>query len=189
MLVFILSAAAILFGPGPTNALLCIAGASRGIAASLRFIVGAALAYIVSISALRAGGGAVIEAVPYIGSVVRVMIAAYLVFLATQVWRAGTASGAGDDKPVTLRQIVIATLLNPKCFVFAFVIFPTHTSVPEELTYMALFTTIMAAATLSWAIVGATIGKATHGHGRKIFYRVAASALGVLAVFILASIL
>jgi len=88
--LFVLATAlAVLAAPGPTNALLAMSGAMRGVRRSLVLAPAVAAGYLISVTLLRLALGPAIAAAPVAGRILRLLIGAYLFF-----WRSD--SGARD---------------------------------------------------------------------------------------------
>ncbi|MGJ5175736.1 LysE family translocator [Bradyrhizobium oligotrophicum] len=184
--IFVLSAAALLATPGPTNTLLATAGAGRGVRASVHLLLAELSGYLLAILTLRVVLGPVIATTPIVGHALRVAVVLYLLHLAVALWRHGSASAA-DVAPVTFRRVLITTLLNPKAIIFAFTLLPPA----DEAARLLPFLIALGCSTMliggGWIALGATL---RHGLGRAVpallGYRCSAAALALLACVILA---
>ncbi|MDU6750805.1 MAG: hypothetical protein E6447_24460, partial [Bradyrhizobium sp.] len=67
LLTFVLSTAALLATPGPTNTLLATAGASRGARASAHLLLAELAGYLLAILLLRVVLGPVLATAPLVG--------------------------------------------------------------------------------------------------------------------------
>ena len=104
--LFLLAVLTILGTPGPTNTLLATAGATAGLRASLPLLLAELSGYLISIGLIRAVLGPILAAVPMLAIVLKVAVAAYLVWIAVEVWRKAphTENGASHHVPARLRR-------------------------------------------------------------------------------------
>ena len=181
--IYVLAVATILGTPGPTNTLMATAGATQGIARSLNLLIGELSGYLLAISIIRVVLGPVVATVPAIGIALKVIVAIYLVWLAIKVWRsAGTLTV--DRAPVTLLDVFITTLFNPKALIFALTVIPAEH--PALHWYLIGFAGLVIVAGGSWIVIGRvlTIAAGRHAH---IVPRAASVVLVGFAAFILRS--
>jgi len=157
-LAFILAAFALLATPGPTNTLLATSGAAAGFKRSLPLIIAEIVGYMVSISVLALVVGPLVHGSHALGVALRVACGIYLLYAAWRLWREGAAALA-SDAPVKFRRVLVATLLNPKGIVFAFVIVPHYAVGAPALAapYMAGLAALIAVAGGGWVALGAGI--------------------------------
>src|SRR5207244_1852181 len=93
-----------------------------GVRRSLRLLPAELAGYLLSIATLTLVLGPRIAAQPMLGRGLRLASGAWLAVVAVRLWRSG-AQGRRVES-VTIRHVLVTTLLNPKGLVFAFVIFP-----------------------------------------------------------------
>jgi threonine/homoserine/homoserine lactone efflux protein len=187
VIVFVLAVAAILAMPGPTNALLCTSAGLVGIRRSLRLILAEIAGYLVTITAIISFAGPIILAIPTLGIAVRLMLVAYLLLLAWRLWRTDPSPQNGDAHIVTIAQVFVATLLNPKALVFAFTVFPPFATPMAALPHMAAFTATVAVVACGWLVLGGMVGRVAQGRWNRFLPRAAAAVIGVLASIIASS--
>lgn len=146
-----------LAAPGPTNTLLTTSGAAAGVTKSLPLIIAAALGYVISTSLVALIFGPLAHASRALDVGLRVVCGLFLLYAAWRLWREGGA--ALDDKPVSFRRVLIATSLNPKGIVFAFVIVPylRDALIQPSLPYMGALAALVVPAALAWIGVGAAL--------------------------------
>ncbi|UFZ01685.1 LysE family transporter [Bradyrhizobium ontarionense] len=186
LLIFVLSAAALLATPGPTNTLLATAGASRGVRYSVHLLLAELAGYLLAILTLRVVLGPVIATAPLVGHALRVAVVLYLLHLAVALWRHGGASVV-DVAPVTSRRVLITTLLNPKAIIFAFTLLPSAADAASLLPFLIAlgFSTMLIGG--GWLLLGATLRRGLGGLvPATLGYRCSAAALALLACVILA---
>lgn len=170
-LLFFLAALALLAAPGPTNTLLATSGATGGMRASLPSIGAALAAYLVAIAAYRLALAPLFAAHPVAGATLKVLVALYVVWLAIRIWRSATRVG---NSPPGMRDVFVATLLNPKGLIAALTILPADG--PAMPWYLAVFAAIVVVAGFGWALLGRVLANAA-GEGYRTFVPRAASVL------------
>jgi threonine/homoserine/homoserine lactone efflux protein len=185
-LAFVLAVLALLAVPGPTNTLLATSGAAAGFNRSLHLLVAENVGYLISIAVLTLAVGPVVNASHAARIELQVACALFLFYAAWKLWREG-ASTITSEKPVSFRRVLIATLLNPKAAVFAFVIVP-HLSrgefvraAPYMLSLMALIGMLGALWIGGGTAMRAGARSTLHGGWAR---RAGALALGLFAVLI-----
>lgn len=186
-ILFALAVLAVLGTPGPTNTLLATAGAAVGLRRALPLIAAEAAGYSIAILTLGLALGPVLAGAPWLAMALRLAVGAYLLVLAWRLWRRGgtrLATGA----VVTLRQVFVTTLLNPKALVFALGILPFEAGRAVWPAYMLGFLLLLAAVATGWIATGALLGGAAgrRGWGGAV-PRVGAAAVGCFALLLLVS--
>jgi threonine/homoserine/homoserine lactone efflux protein len=149
---FLLAILALLFAPGPTNAVMASAGSDRA-AAAWPFIAAELAGYAVGIGA----GGVLllplIDAWAPAGVLLKLTVAAWLVFAGWRLWRAG---GAGPRPRVDPGQAFAVTALNPKCLVLAVAVIPWGQ--PALAGYLATLAVVIVLSGATWFFAGRAIG-------------------------------
>ena len=104
--------------PGPNNAMLLASGANYGFLRTVPPIAGIALGCVVMLLLVGLGLGQAFVAVPWLYGVLRIVGAAYLLWLAWHIARAGPmAVRDGSGRPMTLVQGMAFQWVNPKAWV------------------------------------------------------------------------
>jgi threonine/homoserine/homoserine lactone efflux protein len=152
---FALAVLFLLITPGPTNTLLLTAGASSGLRA-LRLIPAEVAGYLTTILIVGTLIGDWVRGVPSLAFALRLVIAAYLLYLAIRLWRAGLAIGA-TQQLIGFRDVLVTTLLNPKALLFALGIIPVHAS--GSLAYFIAFVAMVIGAGSGWAMLGVALAR------------------------------
>ena len=120
-LTFFTATYVLLAMPGPTNTLLATSGAGIGIARSLHLLAAELCGYLLAIALLRLALGPIVSDIPIAALALRVAVTVYILCLAFMLWRVNTRERR-DGAPVRFGQVLLATLLNPKALVFAFLL-------------------------------------------------------------------
>ncbi len=182
-LLFLLAVLTILGTPGPTNTLLATAGATAGIRPSLHLLGAELSGYLIAILVIRVVLSPIIATWPVVGTVLKVMVAVYICWVAVKLWaRPSALTGA---RQVSFRMVFITTLLNPKAIIFALTVIPlTHA---DLWLYFAAFAVCVVICGGGWILLGGAVGAASRGKHQGLIQKVAAVALGGFAGVILAS--
>jgi threonine/homoserine/homoserine lactone efflux protein len=120
-----LAVLALLVSPGPTNALLALAGAQSGLRAGLRLIPAVVLCYLLVIAPLLLWGGVALAQLPLLRPLLTGLAALWVARLAFRLWSLPPTLDQSTAR-VTPSQIAITTLLNPKSLIFGLVLLPSH---------------------------------------------------------------
>lgn len=152
-IAFGIAVLAVLVTPGPTNTLLASSGATIGIVRSLPLLLAEAAGYNASILSLGVFLTPIIAAVPKARLWLSFIVGAYLLVVASKLWR----TGVERVNVISWRDVFITTLFNPKAFVFALAIIPWE--VPNPAPYFIGFCAILAPVGLLWITFGAVVGK------------------------------
>jgi threonine/homoserine/homoserine lactone efflux protein len=179
--IFAVASLTLLITPGPTNILLATSGAIAGVRRSLPLLVSEMGGYLIAILALRQLAGPAIAAAPTFEFALRILVAGYLLYLAMTIWQQGSAKFNADGH-VTFGRVLMTTLLNPKCIIFAFAILPPEIELLDLIPWLvALALMILSVGTL-WIAIGASL---RHGFQSGLtpasVYRMSALALTLLA--------
>ena len=135
---------ALLILPGPTNAILAMA--SQGLTAGravmlLGTVVAAYLAIVVPASGLA---GPFLNQHPLVAQGVKLASATWVFYLALRLW----GSGSSPTEVVTVRQLAITTLLNPKALIIGLTMMPSAQEVSgidatAALAFVVLFASLI----------------------------------------------
>lgn len=165
-IAFLLAALALLAIPGPTNTLLATAGATLGFRRALRLIPAELAGYTLSILTLALLLGPLALRYPALALALKIGCGLYLARLGCRLWCHDADKMAGE--PIGTRQVLLATLLNPKGLVFAFAILPhlaegrIRQSLPYDLALLAL----IAGVAIGWIALAALAGPHLDNRGR-----------------------
>ncbi|MGV7213980.1 LysE family translocator [Bradyrhizobium sp. UFLA05-112] len=178
---FVAATVSLLAIPGPTNTLLATSGASVGWSRSLHLLVAELAGYLLAILALRALLGPLMIAVPMLGTMLRIVVALYLIHLAVLLWRHGT-DDSGGRAPVTFQRVLITTLLNPKAIIFASTLLPLELGAFDLMPWLVLLAAQIVTIGAAWIALGVSLGRGCDGIGRPaLVYKLSAIVQVVLA--------
>lgn len=149
----------ILLTPGPTNTLLASSGIQVGLRKSLLLIPAEAIGYILAISAWGMLIGKVSATLPLLPTFLKLLSAGYILFLAIKLWRTANQEVVLNQPTIRPRELLCATLLNPKALLFASAIFPTTAWQSQEIyvVHMSSFVGMILPIALFWISVGAVL--------------------------------
>ncbi|MGN5765451.1 LysE family translocator [Acinetobacter calcoaceticus] len=149
----------ILLTPGPTNTLLASSGIQVGLRKSLLLIPAEAVGYIIAITAWGMLIGKVSATLPLLPTFLKLLSAAYIIFLAIKLWRTANQEVVLNQPTIRPKELLCATLLNPKALLFASAIFPAAAWKSQDiyLAHMATFVALILPIALCWICVGAML--------------------------------
>lgn len=172
----------LLLTPGPTNTLMLLAGAERGILRALVLIPVELVAYLAVIVPLALLSQALAEQMAAIRPVVAVAAGAWVLYLACAMWRTAPQPNAGAM--VTAQRLAVTTFLNPKGLIMGLVLLPAAGTAGTAFALLALCIVAVAA---FWALLGCCLPTGKDGATvPPLLRRVAAFWLAGLSVFIVA---
>lgn len=170
----------LLLTPGPTNTLLAIAGADAGFRRSLPLILAENLGYLVTIVPLVAFAGPFLADHPMATNMLKLCSAVWVTLLAMKLWV--TPLGQITERGlVTVRQVFMTTVLNPKALIFGIVLLPNGSFV-HTLPRLGIFAIIVAIVAMFWLSAGAAVLRLASRRFPCLFCRVAASFLMAFAI-------
>ncbi len=181
-----------LFTPGPNVILLTTSGARFGFRASLPHIVGVALGVGVTAGLTGLGIGAVLNAQPFLKTVLAVLAATWILWMAVQLWRAKPSTAAGrsaQDRPWGVLKAALFQWVNPKLWAITLAAASGYSlgiSPWDEAQRLALaFSGINLFVCLFWAFAGSLLSTLLHDEKAwMVFTRVMATGLAVSAVMV-----
>lgn len=180
------------FTPGPNNVMLTASGVNFGLARTTPHMVGVVIGYAVLLCAAGAGVGSLIVAFPAIQTVLKIVGAAYMLWLAWKVASAGKAGDeSGEGRPLTFLQAAAFQWVNPKGLIIAFgaVALYVHpeTAVRDFAIMLVVFTLATLGSTITWAGFGVALRKVLQNERHARIFNVVMALL--LAVSIVPMIL
>lgn len=177
--LFLAALLALLLAPGPTNTLMGLAGAQRGLHHVIRLIPAEVAGYLTTILPLTWLGAALWKQWPTGVALLEILAALWILHLAIGLWKPTSRSEASAD--VTGRKVYVTTVLNPKALVFGLVLLPPATDTQFTIR-LAMFCLMVIAMALIWGTAGSAIRIARNRHGPAIFQRAASVWLTVISI-------
>lgn len=162
----------LLLTPGPTNTLLAVAGASRGVRRSLPLMAAEIAGYFTTVLPLVIFAGPFIADAPLFATAVKLCSSAWVLSLAVRLW---TNSPADREVCIRMQCVYWTTVTNPKALIIGLALIPAGT--PQIAAYLAvLAATILVVAAL-WLSFGAAVIGAIHRRHPALIGRIAATCL------------
>ena len=184
-LAFALAALVLLATPGPTNTLLWLSGASAGFRRSLPLLAGELGGYLAVIIPSVALLAPFLAAHPQLGLVLRLAAATWVLYLAYALWT--TDAGRSEGAAISIRQVFITTLLNPKALIVALVLLP-QTGLVAVWPWIAAFSLLVVAVGSTWIGAGSMLVQMSKGlSASHLPRRIAAVCLTLFSVGIAGS--
>lgn len=178
---FIFAILALLLTPGPTNTLLTVGAATRGLRTSLPLLAGELLGYLAVVVPLATVAASFLEGRPALSAGLRIVAACWVLFLAVRLWQVSAVQKAQQEiAQVTIGQVFLTTVLNPKAPIIGLVIMP-HGPLTEIAPALGLFSLLVLVAGTSFLVLGSLVGRAPVLSPRLV-YRVAAFFLIVFSI-------
>jgi threonine/homoserine/homoserine lactone efflux protein len=146
---------ALLITPGPTNTLLALAGAERGMWRAIRLIPAELSGYLMTVVPLMIIGTELIERFPELRPGITAVAALWVLWLSLSILRYRTGAAAAQPI-VTARVVFVTTLLNPKALVFGLVILPAETG---ALWNVANFASQVVIVAVLWTWIGSMLAR------------------------------
>jgi threonine/homoserine/homoserine lactone efflux protein len=180
-LLFVFAVLTLLLTPGPTNTLLMVGGAALGFRTSLHLLLGELAGYLVVVVPLATVASALLETHPALAIWLRIAAAIWVLVLAVRLWRISARQATGDREvaSVSISQVFLTTVLNPKASIIGLVIMPRGTFL-EIAPALAVLAALVVGAGTSFLLLGALVGRASPLSSRMI-YRVAAIFLAIFS--------
>lgn len=169
--------------PGPNNVMLTASGATFGYRRSVPHMLGICLGVVVMVLLIGAGLGQVFEAEPRIYTLLKYVGAAYLVWLAWKIARAGSVDqGQSGQRPFGFWQAAAFQWVNPKAWLMSVGVVAAYTSPSAYWSSLALGAAVMLVVNFPcisvWTLFGSLIGRWLQSHrALQIFNGVMASLL------------
>ncbi|KAF1023054.1 MAG: hypothetical protein GAK30_00744 [Paracidovorax wautersii] len=173
---FGLAAAALLATPGPTNTLLAIASATRGVRRSWPLIVAELGGYLLVCAPLAVFSGTWLGNHPAVALALKLISAGWVLTLAIKLWNSPTQATADTGRGPTFHNVLTTTLLNPKGLVFGLVLLP-HDSLDGITGRLALLSLLIVVIASLWLCIGATLLRHANRRAPGLVQRAAATAL------------
>lgn len=146
----------ILLTPGPTNTLLASSGIQAGTRKSIKLVPCEVIGYLISITAWGILLQSVSQYVPWLPSLLKLLSASYIIFLALKLWKTSNQKLNLDQNTITPKALFFATLLNPKALLFASTVFPSTawSQFSTYLIHMIVFLSLITPIAFLWIIFG-----------------------------------
>ena len=165
-IAFAVACTALLLIPGPTITIVVSYALGKGRSSGWATVPGAVLGDFTAMTLSLAGAGAILAASATLFTVLKLLGAAYLIWLGIQLWRADPSAEkiSGDRQDATRRSMFwncyVVTALNPKSIIFFIAFVPqfVNSSEPVMMQFVVLEATLLTLAGLTLAIWASLAG-------------------------------
>jgi threonine/homoserine/homoserine lactone efflux protein len=176
--------------PGPGNFLLLASGANFGFRRSIPLVLGISLGFLTMVFVVGIGLGKVLTDSPLALAALKILCAAYVLWLAFRIARSrtlGPAEPGRIERPLSFLEAALMQLVNPKAWAVALIVTVSFTDPHNYLASLvgmiALFATVNLPAISTWALSGAALGRLIGRGQRLVAFNI------VMAVLLVASML
>jgi threonine/homoserine/homoserine lactone efflux protein len=182
---FALAVFLLLLTPGPTNTLLAISGAARGLKASLPLIGAELGGYLTTILPLVFLAAPMLADEPVAALVIKLASTLWMLMLAARLWNRPPSTS--EPGAITVLSVYCTTVLNPKALIVAVALIPAASfaspqALHQPFPYLAVFSLLVVVIAACWLGVGAAILRRVAATSPLLFGRVAASFLVIFAM-------
>jgi threonine/homoserine/homoserine lactone efflux protein len=159
--------------PGPNNLMLLSSGVNFGFARTIPHMLGVGVGFVVLLLAVGAGLGAVVAAVPFVYTALKVAGGAYLLYLAWKIANAGAPDDGVEAQGHPMGFLAAAAFqwVNPKGWVMAVTAMATYTNPsqywPTMLLVALAFGLVNLPCVSAWAGLGLVI-RSWLGHPARL---------------------
>ena len=151
-LQFILAILLLLCTPGPTNTLMALGGYSRGWRRALPLVTGELAGYLLVIVPVATLAAPLFDAYPKASLVAKAAATLWVLYLSVRLWLS-TRKSANLQHDISVKQVFVTTVLNPKALIMALVIMP-HGTLSILAPWLALFASLVLFAANGWILFG-----------------------------------
>lgn len=179
-----------LFSPGPNVILLTSSGARFGFRRTLPHLTGVVIGVGIISGLTGLGIGALLLKWPVFEMSLRVISAAWMLWMAYGLWTMQPGKTDANDRPFSVVQAVLFQWVNPKIWVVALAAASAYASdlppFSEALRLASVFSGLNLFVCLFWSGAGALLSfLLSTPSAWRVFTRVMAVALGVFSVMVL----
>jgi threonine/homoserine/homoserine lactone efflux protein len=147
--------------PGPGHFILLASGVNFGFWRSVPIVLGISAGFLSMVLAVGLGLGPVLQEYQSIYTVLKLLCAAYVFWLALKIARSSPMTNASTEKPerpISFLQASLFQLVNPKAWAVALIVTVSYTTpaddLPSLLAMIVVFAVVNLPAISMWALFG-----------------------------------
>ncbi|MEL7940044.1 LysE family translocator [Pseudomonas delhiensis] len=175
--------------PGPNNMMLLASGVNFGVRRTLPHMLGISIGFLLLVVAVGLGLDQLFHAFPLTYQVLRYLGAAYLLYLAWGIARAGApqANGRSTGKPFGFLQAAAFQWVNPKAWIMAIGAITTYT--PQQgfagnvLLIAVLFAVVNLPSVGVWTVLGSFLRHWLEQPARRRVFNIGMALLLVASLY------
>ncbi|ARO32880.1 hypothetical protein NXC14_PB00054 (plasmid) [Rhizobium sp. NXC14] len=145
--------------PGPTNAILAMASQGLTVGRAIALLATVLLAYLAIVLPASGLAGSFLSDHPLVSQGVKLISATWVLYLALRLW----GMGSSQVEAVSVRQLAVTTLLNPKALIIGLTMLPPAAELPA-----AGSITILASVVLAVSSIWLSVGRVILGRDKRI---------------------
>jgi threonine/homoserine/homoserine lactone efflux protein len=174
--------------PGPNNIMLTASGVNFGFARTIPHMLGIGAGFMALLVAVGLGIGAIVAAAPELQTILKVVGAAYILWLAWRVANAGPVGEAADQRsrPMTFWEAAAFQWVNPKAWVMAVGAMSVYVRPDHAAADIAIVTLIFGLVNVpsvgTWAAFGHALRNALRDPAKVRVFNVAMALLLVASI-------
>jgi threonine/homoserine/homoserine lactone efflux protein len=183
---FVLAVLLLLLTPGPTNTLMALGGHARGWSRALPLVGGELFGYLAVIVPVATVAAPFFNAYPQAALAAKAAAVVWVLHLGVRLWFSARRPADAVEE-ISVRQVFVTTMLNPKALLIALVIMP-HGDLAALMHRLVLFSGLVVLAANGWILFGRLM-RGNHGVAVRpaVIRRVAAVCMLLFAMILAGS--
>ncbi|WP_331375295.1 LysE family translocator [Sinorhizobium chiapasense] len=183
---YVFAVLALLATPGPTNTLMGLAAARKGLRCTLQLLPAELAGYFTMIMPLTLLGTEMVSRWPAVAVLVKATAASWILYVAIKLWRVG--GNIARDHEITIWRVYLTTMLNPKALILALVLLPSPTD-QQFLPRLGVFGLLAIAVAFTWGGLGTLLGNRQKSGSRLlVIQRISSVWLAIISATLIAGI-
>ena len=148
--------------PGPNNAMVLTSGLKFGFAKTIPHMSGITIGHILQLILVCLGLGKIFQVFPEIQQVLKIICAAYLLFLGYKIIGSFSKIKEDDSRPLKFHEAALFQIVNPKAWTISSMVassfLPKDENLIFSILYIATIALIICPLSISpWAAFGSSI--------------------------------
>jgi threonine/homoserine/homoserine lactone efflux protein len=173
--------------PGPNNIMVMASGANFGFGRTIPHLLGVSAGALAILLLVGLGLTALLDGLPILGPVLRIVSSLYLLWLAWKIAKAASPKDGGPERrPLTFAQAALFQWVNPKIWVTglsAMSLFAGDRAFASAAIVAVTMALIGLGANALWTWLGISFGRWLNGGGRLRLFNIAMAVLLVASLY------